>query len=225
MNEFIKADEPKKRSEGKAATRARILEVAKAELEEKGFDGTNIRAVAEAAGVATGTVVLHFADKRELLHAALFGDLEATWHAARDADSDRAVVVELTALADAFFRYYARRERLSRALLRESLFADPPWSTRFAAQVAELSAHVSKLVSRAKDRGEIRPELDPQATAAAFLSFYYFALLAWLQGGHPAPLSLFETLLRQHLGVNDAISPAQRPGTSRKKPKKRSIER
>ena len=224
MNAFIKEGEPKKRSEGKAATRARILEVAKAELEEKGFEGTNIRAVAEAAGVATGTVVLHFADKRELLHAALFVDLEATWHAARDADSGRALIVELSALADAFFRYYAARERLSRALLRESLFADPPWSTRFAAQIAELSVHVSKLASRAKERREIRPELDSQTTAAAFLSFYYFALLAWLQGGHPAPLSLFETLLRQHLGVND-ISPARRPSPTRTKPKKRRNER
>lgn len=211
--------ESKKRSEGKAATRARILEVAKAELEEKGFDATNIRAVAEAAGFATGTVLLHFADKRELLHAALFDDLEETWRTARDADANRAVVVELTALAAAFFRYYASRERLSRALLRESLFADPPWSTRFSAQVAELSAHVMKLVTRAEGRGEIRADLEPRATAAAFLSFYYFALLAWLQGGHPAPLSLFETLLRQHLGVNEAVSPAPRPGTSRTKRK------
>ena len=30
-------------------------------------------------------------------------------------------------------------------------------------------------------------------------TFYYFALLAWVQGGHPAPLRLFERMLGEHL--------------------------
>jgi len=222
VNKFIKASARSvgARSEGKALTRARILDVAKVELEEKGFEAASIRGVAEAAGVAAGTVLLHFADKRELLHAALFGDLEATWEAARAGDGGGPLVAELSAIAGAFFAYYARRERLSRALLRESLFADPPWSARFAGQVAEVSAHVTALVARARDRGEIAPTFDAQVTAAAFLSFYYFALLAWLQGGHPSPLSLFEALLRQHLGLPAA--PTQTKPTQTKPTKKRS---
>ena len=186
----------------KQATRARILEVAKAQLEESGFEATSIRGVARAAGVATGTVLLHCVDKRDLLHAALFEDLQQRWELARDKKGSRSLKRNLSRLAQTFFSYYAERPTLSRALLRESLFAEPPWNARFAAQVADVHRHVATLAEVAKQRGELPSAVDSAVFAASFFSFYYFALLAWLQGGHPAPLRLFETLLAQHLSVS-----------------------
>ena len=141
---------PRGRKLGKLATRARILEVAKQQLETLGFDGTSIRSVAQAAGVATGTVLLHCVDKRDLLHAALFEDLQRSWERARDERGKRSLAHELARIAQAFFDYYAARPVLSRALLRESLFADPPWGARFAAQVADVHRHVASLADRAK---------------------------------------------------------------------------
>lgn len=182
----------------KLATRARILAVARAQLERDGFEATHIRGVAAEAGVSSGTVLLHFRDKQDLLHAALFDDLERTWQAARAAAKGRALERELVALASAFFDYYLEREALSRALLARSLFAAPPWSERFAGQVAEVGAHVTELARAARARGELDPTLDPTLTAAAFLSFYYLALLAWCQRAQP-PLPLFRKLLAQHL--------------------------
>jgi hypothetical protein len=88
---------------------------------------------------------------------------------------------------------------LSRALLRESLFASPPWSERFAEQIAEVHAHVAALATEAKRRGELAASADVALFGASFFSFYYFALLAWLQGGHPEPLRLFRGMLAQHL--------------------------
>jgi AcrR family transcriptional regulator len=198
------------RQDGKEATRARILDVARARLESLGFDGTSIRDVAEAAGVAAGTVLLHFPDKRDLLHAAFFDDLERTWVTARDGRAAKGLERELSRLAAAFFAYYAARPALSRALLRESLFAEPPWSTRFAAQVADVHQHVASLAAAAKARDELDATVDPEALAAAFFAFYYFALLAWLQGGHPEPLRMFERMLHEHLaGRGPAV--ARRP--------------
>jgi|GEM_PF-389773 len=200
------------RALGKLATRARILEVAKQQLETLGFDGTSIRGVARAAGVATGTVLLHCADKRDLLHAALFEDLQLSWERARDEPGKRPLSRELPRLAQAFFDYYAARPTLSRALLRESLFADPPWSTRFAAQVADVHRHVAALADRAKQEGELQAQVDSNVFAASFFSFYYFALLAWLQGGHPAPGRLFEAMLTQHLaGLRSPSAPSRPP--------------
>lgn len=209
------AKEPERgRQLGKAATRARILEVAKEQLETLGFDGTSIRGVAQAAGVATGTVLLHCADKRDLLHAALFEDLQLSWERARDEPGKRPLLRELPRIAQAFFDYYAARPTLSRALLRESLFADPPWSARFAAQVADVHRHVAALADRAKQKRELQTQVDSNVFAASFFSFYYFALLAWLQGGHPAPGRLFEAMLTQHLaGLAPPPSP---PRASRK---------
>jgi AcrR family transcriptional regulator len=200
------------RLEQKAATRARILEVARAELERVGFEATNIREVARAAGVAPGTVLLHFEDKRDLLHAALFDDLEATWARARATAKHRSLEADLTVLARTFFDYYEARPALSRALLRESLFASPPWAQRFAAQIAEVHAHVAALVVAAKARGELAEGADPALTGAAFFSFYYFALLAWLQGGHGDPVGLFRRLLAQHLaGLSATVPPPKKP--------------
>lgn len=200
------------RSAAKAATRGRILAAAKDALEANGFEGTNIRAVAAAAEVATGTVLLHFPDKRELLHAAVFDDLAATWEATRATPSDGPLLDELVRIVTAFFDYYAARPKLSRALLRESLFAEPPWSARFAEQVADVHRYVVAATERAKKSGAIDPSLDAELLGAAFFSFYYFALLAWLQGGHPAPARLFARMLDQHLGAH---TPATTKGRTR----------
>ena len=216
MNKFTEQQPPLtqrragKRDLAKVATRTRILEVAKQQLETLGFDGTSIRGVAKAAGVATGTVLLHCSDKRDLLHAALFEDLQAQWHRTRDEPGERPLLRELPRIARAFFDYYAARPTLSRALLRESLFADPPWSARFAQQVAEVHGHVAMLAERAKRAGELAEYVDSNLFAASFFSFYYFALLAWLQGGHPAPERLFEAMLAQHL-AGLSTPPSKRP--------------
>ncbi|MEO8904414.1 MAG: TetR/AcrR family transcriptional regulator [Polyangiaceae bacterium] len=211
MNTFSEIHTPKvskARQLSKQATRARILEVAKAQLEALGFEATSIRGVAKAAGVATGTVLLHCTDKRDLLHAALFEDLQARWEQARDGRGLRSLPKELSRLAQVFFKYYAERPLLSRALLRESLFSEPPWSTRFSAQVADVHRHVTALAERAKQSGELAADANSALIAASFFSFYYFALLAWLQGGHRAPLRLFESLLAQHL---DGLGPRSAP--------------
>lgn len=190
----------------KAATRARVLASARESLEARGYEGTNLRDVAAAAGVSAGTVLLHFQDKRDLLHAALFDDLERTWAAARKprarrdrADRKVSLVGELGALAGAFFAYYEARPVLSRTLLRESLFAESPWKERFAGQVGEVSAHILGSLQSAQERGEIPASVDPPLFVATYFSFYYFALLAWVQGGHPAPRRLFERLLGEHV--------------------------
>ncbi|HVH44717.1 MAG TPA: TetR/AcrR family transcriptional regulator, partial [Labilithrix sp.] len=206
------------RQETKAATRARILEAAKAQLESLGFEQTNIRGVAKAAGVAAGTVLLHFPDKRDLLHTAVFEDLARTWAEAKAASGDGTLRQELSAVVKAFFDYYARRPALSRALLRESLFAEPPWNARFAGQIGDVHRHVVSLVQKAQARGELDEKIDADVLGASFFSFYYFALLAWLQGGHEAPLRLFERMLDQHLGT--AKPKPSRPRSSERKKQK-----
>ncbi|MGV3614975.1 MAG: TetR/AcrR family transcriptional regulator [Fimbriimonas sp.] len=190
----------KERAAQKVATRARILEVARTELEAKGYEATNIRAIARAANVAPGTVLLHFQDKQDLLHAALFEDLERAWVAAQASARRASIEDDLVALAQTFFDYYAERPALSRSLLRESMFAEEPWRSRFAAQIAGVHAWIVQLTAEAVTRGELREETDGSLLAVAFLSFYYFALIAWVQGGHPAPVRMLQSALRQHLG-------------------------
>ena len=218
MNVFVEKDAAaarpaNKRDAQKEETRARILQVARAHFERDGFDGANVRAMAADAGVAAGTVLLHFSDKRDLLHAALFADLATVIDRAlaSKAESKRSLEHRLRALAGPFFAYYAARPTLSKTLLREALLADSPWRERFTAQVARVHAHIVGLVVAAKARGELVADADGPVLGAAFFSFYYFALIGWVQGGFADPVPVFERMLAEHLrGVAPAPAPRRK---------------
>ncbi|WP_437961871.1 TetR/AcrR family transcriptional regulator [Sorangium sp. So ce119] len=197
MNAFTQ--KPGRRDAQKDATRARILEAARDHFERHGFEAANVRAIAADAGVAAGTVLLHFADKRDLLHAALFDDLAATAAEAVRDEEPGTLEQRLHRLAAAFFAHYARRPALSKTLLRESLFADPPWQARFAEQVGAAHGRVVALFDAARAAGEVADDADAALFGVAFFSFYYFALIAWVQGAHPSPVALVDRLVAQHL--------------------------
>ncbi|WP_437669029.1 TetR/AcrR family transcriptional regulator [Sorangium sp. So ce131] len=214
MNAFTeKPDRAQGRRDAqKEATRARILETARDHFERHGFEAANVRAIAADAGVAAGTVLLHFQDKRDLLHAALFDDLAAAAAEAVADEQPGTLEQQLHRLAAAFFAYYARRPALSKTLLREALFADPPWQERFTGQVASVHARVAALFDAARARGEVAEGADAALFGVAFFSFYYFTLIAWVQGAHPAPLALLDRLVAQHLC---GLRPAEHTGRSR----------
>jgi hypothetical protein len=88
------------------------------------------------------------------------------------------------------------------------LLAKPPWRERFTEQALRVTAHVAELAEQAQAKGELSPTAHPQLFATAFASFYYFALIGWVQEGVTAPLPLFEALMAQHIA---ASSPAPGP--------------
>jgi AcrR family transcriptional regulator len=196
-----------RRSAQKEATKSRILEAARLHFERDGFDTASIRDIANQAGVAAGTVLLHFGDKASLLHAALHDDLETAIAHSLAAPSEGPLLSQLCAVARPFYAYYEARPRLSHVLLRESLLAESPWKERFAAQAQRVVHHVSALVEQARARGEVDPKLQPMLLATAFASFYYFVLIGWVQQGVAAPMPLFEALMAQQLAPYTSTAP------------------
>lgn len=188
-----------KRIEKQLVTRARIVEAAKLELEEKGFREASIRSIALKCGVASGTVLTHFATKQDLCHSALFDDLEKVCQEAVQAPTTGSLQRDYVAVAAKLYGYYADRLVLSRELLRESLFADDPWRQRFMQQVLDVNQALMAWAVEAIEQGRLAPEINPVLLASSFLSFYYFALLGWMQGGLPDPLPVVEAMLAQHL--------------------------
>ena len=187
------------RSAQKEATKSRILEVAREHFERDGFERANIRDIAESAGVAAGTVLLHFVDKTSLLHAALHDDLEAAIARSLAEPSAGSLLERLCAVARPFYAYYEARPRLSKVLLRESLLSESAWKERFAEQAMRVTRHVAALAERARASGELEPKVNAELIAMAFASFYYFVLIGWVQQGIAAPMPLFEALMAQHL--------------------------
>lgn len=196
MNMF---NEGTTRAAQKQATQAAVIAAAREEFEAVGYEAANIRAIARRAGVSAGTVMHYGADKRDLLHAALFADLEATLGEVLGDLGRGTLAAQLSRLTRGVFGYYEKRPRLSRTLLQESLFADEPWAGRFNAQVGRIHAEVARLASEAAGRGELRAGCDGATLALVYLSFFYFALIAWVQGGHADPVALVDHLVKQHL--------------------------
>ncbi|MFT3706035.1 MAG: TetR/AcrR family transcriptional regulator [Archangium sp.] len=181
------------------ATAQAVLEAARAEFERVGFEGANIRSIAARAKVSAGTVLHHYADKSELLHAALFDELDRTLRDALAGQSVGKLEGRLDRLARRVFRSYQRRPALSRTLLKESLFAGPAWAAKFGAQTTAVHQAITLWVADAVKAGELRRGVDGPLVAMAWLSFFYFALIAWAQGQHPKPVGLVERLTAQHL--------------------------
>jgi AcrR family transcriptional regulator len=198
------------RATQKAATGKAVLEAAREEFERVGFEAANLRAIAARAGVSAGTVLHHYGDKRELLHAALFDDLEETLRHALEGLGPGPLETQLSKLTRTVFGYYQRRPKLSRTLLKESLFADEPWAGKFTAQVGRVHGAIARLAAEASARGELRPDVDGALFGAAYFSFFYFALISWVQGAHGAPVAMVERLIGQHLEGLRPTSPSPR---------------
>jgi AcrR family transcriptional regulator len=188
-----------RREEQKEQTRQRLLTVAREVFEEHGFAGANLRLIAKQAGVALGTIFVHFKDKQDLLHAALFEDLAAALAGALEQPEQDSLEAWLEQLTDRMLAYYEARPVLSRVLLQQSLLADPPWAERFAAQLSEVHAAVVRRATLAQEQGNLLPDANLPLFAAAYVSFYMFGLISWAQKAHPAPRALVQHLVAQHL--------------------------
>lgn len=213
MSSETRKQRPGLRASQKEATGKAVLEAAREEFERVGFEAANLRAIAERAGVSAGTVIHHHGDKRELLHAALFDDLDATLRRALAGLGPGPLEAQLSELTRAVFGYYQRRPKLSRTLLKESLFADAPWAEKFTAQAGMVHGALARLATEASTRGELKPDANGALFAVAYLSFFYFALISWVQGAHASPVSLVEHLVHQHL---EGLRPIRRTPSRRR---------
>lgn len=197
---MVDQTEPGVRATQKAATREAVLEAARNEFEAVGFEAANVRSIAKRADVSAGTVLHHFGEKKELLYAALFDDLEATLDRALVRSSSNSTLEkQASSLGAAVFAYYQKRPALSRTLLKESLFAEGPWAGKFVAQTQRVHVALTEAVKRSIAAGALVSGTSAEAVAAAWLSFFYFALIGWVQGAHGTPLALVEHLFSQHL--------------------------
>lgn len=187
------------REERKKETAKAIRRAALEEFGARGFEKANVRAIAARAKVSAGTVIHHFGSKRELLYAALFDDLEETLQEAMSQPEEWSFEERLAGLTEKVFSFYRGDSELSRTLLKESLFAEPPWAERFQGQVGGVHQQVAKWAEEAKARGELEGEVDVAVLGMSYLSFYYFGLLSWVQGGVEHPEAMVKRQMEQHL--------------------------
>lgn len=191
------------RDQRREQTRRRLLAVARARFATHGFEATQLRDVARDAGVALGTIFVHFTDKQDLLAATLFDDLHAAAERAAALTGDD-LEEWLDRVTATLLEAYTSTPSVARVLLRAALLADPPWRERFAGLIERVAATVVARVEADKARGRLRSDADARVFAGAWVSFFTFALIAWAQQTHPDPRRFVAVLVHQQL---EGLSP------------------
>jgi len=173
------------RSARKARTRGAIVAAARHRFVGVGYERTTMRDVADAAGVAVGTIHAHFPDKTALLFACFHDQIgDAVALGLETVDPEAALVDQLVHLGRVLFAAYARHPSLSRVMFKASLF--PP-----AGPVGDSSAllqtfldAIAELHRVALARGELGALQDEGRMGARLFFSNYLSILIGGLGGH-----------------------------------------
>jgi AcrR family transcriptional regulator len=151
-------------------TRERLLQAAGAIVEERGYAGATVLAIADRAGVASGTLYRHFASKEELFvglfREACDREVLAMEGAAAAMPIGAPAVETVVEILGTFARRALRRPLLAWALLAEPV--DPLVDAERLVYRARYAELLAVALTAAIAAGEVPPQ-DEQLTAAALV--------------------------------------------------------
>ncbi len=184
------------------ATRQRLLAAARELIEDDGYGSASVAAVAERAGVASGTVYRHFESKAELFlevfRTVCAGEERAMLAAADDAGP--AATDRLEAVLATFARRALQNRRLAWALLAEPV--DPLVDAERLAYRERYARVVVRELQAAIDAGEI-PAQDVAFTAAVLVGGCGEALVGPLSSVDSSDrvVAAIQTFVRRAIGA------------------------
>jgi AcrR family transcriptional regulator len=150
---------PGARATRSAERRRAILAAALQEFAAQGFAATRIDDVARRAGVAKGTIYLHFADKETLFQELIRSELSPVVGALEHAShGDLPVRLVAEQLIEVFVReiYETRRKDVIRLIIAEGPRFPKLAEFYYRAVVSRVMEAIRGLVRRAAERGELR---------------------------------------------------------------------
>ena len=172
---------PPSREARKEDKRARLRDAAWALFTSVGYDATTTKAIAERAGVASGTLFLYARDKADLLFLVFHERLAAAVdEGLRSLPAGAPLLEQLMHLYAGFFRVYAVAPEVARAFIRELPGADGPNAQVVNQLTMSLLSHIGGLIQRAQANGEIAVDVPPMLLAQNTFGLYFMAVLTWL---------------------------------------------
>lgn len=177
-----------------------ILKAAEHIFAIKGYHKATIRAIAKDAQYATGTVYLHFKDKKELYFTlfeekikCLLSIIEEKTKETEEPGSKLKVFVQQSLVFFEknrdFFRIYISEEDAS---VTEIRFSKSPIGQEFY-------DYVDKLIKQAQDRGVISRDLAPEQAGDVFLAILKVIVTEWFKGEEKDLVNLSDIILRYFL--------------------------
>jgi TetR/AcrR family transcriptional regulator, acrAB operon repressor len=169
-------------------TRQLILDTALKIFNRKGYARTTLEGVAREAGVTRGAIYWHFASKFEMFRAILQALYQrAIKRMTAILSSQHRPLEKLRLLLEDFFLMMENREEF-RLLEEVQIFKyDKKLELTelfhgHLENVKMLKDMVTDLMESGIDAGEFKPDLDPEITAVALMSFIGGIKSAWLSG-------------------------------------------
>ncbi len=190
-----------------APTRERLLRAAQELIEEGGYGAASVIAIADRAGLASGTLYRHFSSKEdlfvELFRSVCDRELLAMRAAAEAMPAGASHVDRLVTVLATFARRALGRPRLAWALIAEPV--DPRVDAERLAYRERYSALAAQALRAGIEAGEL-PAQNVELTAAALVGGCGEALvgpLSPLAGARPSSeeiLGALETFVRRAVG-------------------------
>ena len=137
---------PRSRSQSKIWTREQVMRSAEREFAERGYAGASITHIAAVAGVAVGSVYVHFANKSALFWAVLNQRLEA-----EQRNASAALEADLVSFVESYGRLLDTGENEQSVVLQAETWLhslrDPSFRDEMAQHQRQVRAMVARLVA------------------------------------------------------------------------------
>jgi TetR/AcrR family transcriptional regulator, cholesterol catabolism regulator len=174
-----------RRDRNKLDKAARLERAAMRLFSERGFDATTTKAVADEAGVATGTVFLYADDKADLLVLAMKGELARIVEERLATMPAAPLVEQLLHFFGGFIAFYAARAEIAARFVQTLLVHRGKNAEALDRLTVAALERLAMLVEAAIERGELVADVPPLLLAQNCFALYFGAVSAWLRGYVP----------------------------------------
>jgi AcrR family transcriptional regulator len=172
---------PKVSAEHLEARRRQILDAARACFARRGFHQATMQDICDEARLSAGAVYRYFRSKEAIIAALNKRDLERNTALIEGAAERDTLMGAIDDMVEAYFLELIEGSTESLHLLEIEVIAEairnPQVGDLFRQSFQGLRGSFALLIRKAQERGEIAPRLDPEAIAAAGISFYYGLLI------------------------------------------------
>ena len=147
-----------------------------------GYEATSTKAIAEKAGVATGTLFLYASDKPDLLFMVMHDRLSQVLDARFDSLPKGGLVAEVLHVFSGLIEVYARWPKVGQPFLRYYSVEHGPNGQKVDALTFAFLHRIARLVVVAQERGEVAANVPPLVAAQTMLALYFSTLSGWISG-------------------------------------------
>ncbi len=163
--------------------RQQIAQAAIVVFGQKGFERTRMEDVAKEANVGKGTLYEYYKDKGSLLNDSFELMMSHfTEELEPQVAGDAPPLVQLRQITDVMLEAMLHLGDVYRFFLEYMIYLSrAPSPSPFLAEMLQgFRMRIAELLKAAVHQGTLRPDLDPLATAAAFLAWFDGAIFHWI---------------------------------------------